>query len=738
MNSIKQMIVVAVLVGVQAYALSAWASLGYMRISLIENEVYIKTPEVGEWGYGAINTPLDVGDEVWVPQGGRAELQLNTGTYIRLDGGTALQILSMDQDSSQMYLSQGAAYIYYDAPRNSIIQVDTPDASTRAFDRAIFSLSISAYSTEVGVYKGYVLTENQLGEIRVNAGNMVSLGPDTNGEIASIGYLGEWEGWNQARDERLYEGMASESVRYLPSELRTYSSDLDYHGSWVHDYDYGYVWTPRTHIDSSWTPYRHGRWLWRHGDYIWLPYEPWGWVPYHYGRWAFIGNIGWCWVPPRPGAVYWGPGYVGWIRTVDYVGWVPLAPGEIYYGRGYYGRDSVNITNVHINEINITNIYQNVTVSNGPVIVGQNAFLSGSQDGGIVDGNIRDRAFIRKNMIPGSPDIKPAKKSLFAVVKEIPKDRVPPRHAGNQPATELKKVRPLTREPRHSVFNPGSAPANLPMQKTDPGRIKGKEKPSIEKGRPVPRPQPVDPGRLPKGKVGPGQFQPDPQGRPVGPADKGVGPVERIKEPRPVRREPPVQRPQPVDPGRLPKGKVGPGQFQPDPQGRPTGPAEKGVGPVERIKEPRPVRREPPVQRPQPVDPGRLPKGKVGPGQFQPDLQGRPMSPAEKGVGPTERIKQPRPVPREPRSQQPPPMGTGSKRDGQGIQIQPAQPVRPPAQVQPARPQKSSGVKQSGEEAQPEVPQYWPGQKGQYGLEKYQRNVPPNSQKNIKEKNIGR
>ena len=71
-----------------------------------------------------------------MPEGGRAELQLNTGTYIRLNGNTALQILSMDQDSSQFYLSQGNAYIYYNAPRGNVTQVDTPDVSTRAFERA--------------------------------------------------------------------------------------------------------------------------------------------------------------------------------------------------------------------------------------------------------------------------------------------------------------------------------------------------------------------------------------------------------------------------------------------------------------------------------------------------------------------------------------------------------------------------------------------------------------------------
>ena len=659
MNILQKMIVVAVLVGVQAYAFSASASLGSMRISFIENELQIKTPEAGEWGYGAINTPLDVGDELWVPQGGRAELQLNTGSYIRLDGGTALQILSMDQDSSQMYLSLGRANIYYDAPRDSVIQIDTPDASTRAFDRATFSLSLSAQTTEVAVYKGYVLTENRVGEIRVNAGNMVSLGLDTNGEIASIGYLDEWEEWNQARDEQLYGARTSESVRYLPSELRTYSSDLDSHGRWVQVNDYGYVWTPRTHIDRGWTPYRHGRWIWRHGDYIWLPYEPWGWVPYHYGRWAFVGGIGWCWVPPLPGAVYWGPGYVGWVRTLDYVGWVPLAPGEIYYGRGYYGRNSVNITNININEINITNVYQNVTVSNGPVIVGQNAFLSGSHDAVLVDTNIRDRAFTRKNMIPGSPDIKPAKKSLFAVDREIPKDKVPPRHVGMQPATELQKVRPVTKEPRHSVFNPGATPANLPMEKTDRERIKGKEKPILEKGRPVQRPLPGGPGRSPEDKPGSEQPLLDRPGKSMGPAEERRGVIEKIKEPRPVRRDPPERRPQSGGPGKPAVDKAGAEQPLPDRPGKSMGPAEERREVIEKVKQPQPV---------------------------QPQLEQKSRPKGTEGRGKVQREQK---------------------------QVQPAQPVKPPVQGPPVKPKKGGGTKESEEQELLEDSQYWPGQKVQ-------------------------
>jgi len=45
------------------------------------------------------------------PQDGRVELQLNSGTYIRLSENSALQILSMDQDSSS-FISHRAMLIY--------------------------------------------------------------------------------------------------------------------------------------------------------------------------------------------------------------------------------------------------------------------------------------------------------------------------------------------------------------------------------------------------------------------------------------------------------------------------------------------------------------------------------------------------------------------------------------------------------------------------------------------------
>jgi hypothetical protein len=484
MKILKAVMIAVILLLVPAYAFSS--NYGYMRISLVEGDVQIKTPDADDWGYASINTPVAEGDQVWVPQGGRAELQLNTGTYVRLDHNSALQILSMDKDSSQFYLSQGHAYFFFDAPRGSVIQIDTPDASTRAFDRAIFRIDMSnQYQyTDVAVYKGYVETENEVGKARINAGQMVlSLGPNTNAEVAPLGPSDEWERWNKMRNDNIF-ARRDGGNRYLPAELRTYSSDLDNYGRWVQVPDYGYVWTP-TIVGSSWSPYRDGRWIWMGGNYVWVAYEPWGWAPYHYGRWSFIINIGWFWVPPVASEVYWSPGYVGWVRTADYVAWVPLAPGETYYGRGDHGRNSVNISNVNIKQVNITNVYKNVYVNNGVTVVNRKTFNTHSPTIVTVNKNmIQEKIFTKNNISVGAPDIKPTKESYFTSAKTIPTSKLPPQHIRNIQVKELKKSRPLMKAAEKSVLNPGAKPKELPLNTVTTPRDPGKGKPMIQRVKP--------------------------------------------------------------------------------------------------------------------------------------------------------------------------------------------------------------------------------------------------------------
>ncbi len=538
-----------------SYALSA--DSGWMRISLLAGDVQIKTPDSGDWGPASMNGPVMEGDQIWVPEGGRVELQLNVGTYIRLDQNSALQILSTDKDSSQFYLSQGHVYVYFNAPRGSVIQVDSPDASTRAFEPSVFRIDMSdeyRYA-DVGVYKGYVETENQLGRIRTNAGETVSLGQDTDGEVAPMGPPDEWERWNKKRNDIVFRRGAS--WQYLPPELRAYSYDLDTDGRWVDVPDYGYCWTPTVTLGVNWAPYREGRWIWRDGEYIWVSFDPWGWAPYHYGRWAFVARIGWCWVPPATGDVYWGPGYVGWVGTGNYVGWVPLAPREIYYGRGYYGRHSVNITNVNINQVHITNVYKNVYVNNGPTIVDRHTFATASPKIVRMQPNVIQRQiFAGNNLRPVTPSIRPTKGSYFASAKRIPSAKLPPQPVRTIDLKHLKQSRPFVKAPDRSVFKPGTRPGQLPVQTVRTPRTPGKGKPTIQRIMPAERGAPGIPqrGPAPKQEVKPLEkrsFQPERGAQPqraIKPQERRVIPPaqpQREVKPRERRVVPPDRGAQP-------------------------------------------------------------------------------------------------------------------------------------------------------------------------------------------------
>ena len=569
MKILNAVMLVVVLFFVPAYAFSA--NLGYIRISFIEGDVQILTPGADDWGIASINSPVGEGDQVWAPEGGRVELQLNSGSYIRLEQNSALQILSMDRDSSQFYLSQGYAYIYYGAPGGSVIQVDTPDASSRAFDKAIFRIDMSEQYTDVGVYKGYVETENRVGTTGINAGQMVSLGQDSNGELAPMGPPDDWETWNKTRNNRIF-ARRGVSSRYLPAELRAYSYDFDNNGRWVRVPAYGYVWTPTVVVRAGWSPYRDGGWIWRGDDYVWVAFEPWGWAPYHYGRWSFDVNIGWFWVPPVASEVYWSPGYVGWVRTENYVAWVPLAPGEVYYGRGDYGRNSVNITNVNISQVNITTVYKNVYVNNGVTVVNRNTFATASPR--IVNVNqsvIQQQIFTKNNISIGTPVIKPTSASYFSSARPVPAAKSPPPAVRNVQTTQLKQSRPFIKEADKSVLNPGIKPKTLPVNTVTTPRTPGKGKLIQQQGKPAERVMPTAPEGGPAGRGERPQVQPAERVKPSGPAvsPAGRGEQQQVK---------PDEKGKAAVPQGGPAGRGERQQVQPGERVKPSGPVVSPTG----------------------------------------------------------------------------------------------------------------------------------------------------------------
>lgn len=364
-----------ILVILLAPAITKADEMGLMRLSLIEGEVQVLIPETTDWAPAGINLPLNEHDRIWIPGNSRAELQIKGGVYVRAKDATGLDILTVNRESAQFFLNVGHVYINNRDGGIGNVQIDTPMASLRSYDRSIFLVDVSDDGvTEISVMKGVVYAESRAGATQVSAGNTLAVRGENDAEISPIGSADAWERWNVERDREVSSWSASS--RHLPDELQEYGADLDRSGRWDHVSGYGYVWSPVA-VAPDWAPYSFGSWLWIRGNYVWVAYESWGWAPSHYGRWVFIGSRGWCWVPPARGSVYWAPGYVGWVVTSSYVAWVPLAPGEIYYGYGYYGPGSVNIATVNIDVIERNRSYRNARARNSVVVVRRDTFGTG-------------------------------------------------------------------------------------------------------------------------------------------------------------------------------------------------------------------------------------------------------------------------------------------------------------------------------------------------------------------------
>ncbi len=549
------------------------ANLADLRFSLVDGDVQIYTGDTRQWVPTSVNMPLASEDRVWVPDAGRTELQLADGSILRLDQDSSLDVLSLQPDTAQFYMDQGGAYVNFQGYKDSMVQVDTPLTSILCYDPSRFSIDISGDGTvTVSVFRGIVYYTTDTGQEAIPARQKLVMSSDY-AELDPIGPGTRWDQWNFERDRRLYG--SDYSTQYLPDALDAYSADFDNYGNWVYVPEYGNCWVPNG-VPAGWAPYREGRWTWIAGDYVWVSYEPWGWAPYHYGRWAFVASVGWCWVPPPPEAVYWSPGYVGWVNTGSYVAWVPLAPGDTYYGYGYFGPNSVNITNINITNVRVTNVYRNVHVNNAVTVVNLRSFVAGKIKP--VHLPQRRNPFLAGRINVGRPQIRPTGAVTMPVTKHIPVAKRPPAVITNRPVSRIRQSHPPLRGVISPSFRPpvrqGTAPTGgrtvMPAPSTKPRLAPGA---APEFRRPAyTAPRQASPQRPAFNRQAPAIGRGAPEGRqavqppkpayrrPVAPPQQRFAPMPREVRPsvqRGIERFQPAQRPAASRPqvSRPPQGK---------------------------------------------------------------------------------------------------------------------------------------------------------------------------------------
>ena len=377
------------------------------RLNYFSGTVTLEPAGLTDWSYVALNRPLTTGDQLWADANARAELHAGS-TALRLDQQTALDIVNLNDTTTQLKVTQGTLSAHVRTlPAGQNFEIDTPNVALVATSPGLFRVDVAAdgSSTTVTLRAGNATLYGDGGSFQMSAGQQIqfvgtSLQQQTGGSAPALDAFDQWVATRDRAEDN------SVSARYVSREIPGYE-DLDANGTWRSVPNYGEVWVPTT-VTTGWAPYHEGHWAWvAPWGWTWVDDAPWGFAPFHYGRWAYIDRS-WAWVPgpvvvTQPpvyapalvafvggggGGAHWGVDLAIGGAVGAGVAWFALGPGEpwhpaYHYSPTYYNRiNSVNITNVHNTTIinNVTNIHNTYINQNAPgaiTAVPANAFVRG-------------------------------------------------------------------------------------------------------------------------------------------------------------------------------------------------------------------------------------------------------------------------------------------------------------------------------------------------------------------------
>jgi len=426
---------VAVTLGQRTAAAESDPSSRVARLNYLRGSVSFQPAGEPEWVSAIVNRPVTTGDRLWADENSRAEMHLGSAT-IRLDEQTGMSFLNLDDRTTQIELSEGVLNIrVLRLDRDEIFEIDTPNQAFSIERPGQYRIEASedGYTTMVTVRSG-------AGEV-TGGGRTYTVGAGVTGSfvgddllranIYKSGDFDDFDDWCQDRDRR---DDSAKSVRYVSREVVGYQ-DLDDYGYWQNVPGYGFVWFPRVSI--GWAPYHDGHWAWiSPWGWTWIDDAPWGYAPFHYGRWVAVRNS-WAWIPgPVSVRPVYAPALVAFIGGPHFslslsigggggnVAWFPLGPREVYVPAYHTSREyveRVNVSNTTVNNITITNVYNNTNNTNihyvnksakgGVTAVSQTTFINAQHVAkSAVTVNPRD---IESAPVSGRAEVAPSRNSVL-------------------------------------------------------------------------------------------------------------------------------------------------------------------------------------------------------------------------------------------------------------------------------------------------------------------------------------
>ena len=387
------------------------------RLSYLEGRVSFQAGNDVDWAAASINMALQPSDRVYTGDNGRAEIEFDDGSVLRIAEKTDIEILSLKDNLIQVRILVGLATLTVGGSVN--YEIDTPAAAFNTLRKGVYRFDVAENGDSDGIVrKGLLEAANNNFSQRAESGELIHVSPGDKGThlLSRYDRRDDWDEWN---DRRNADMNAYESRRYVPEFVTVGVSDLDRYGRWETVAEYGPAWVP-SYVDPYWSPYWDGRWCYRpFWGWTWVSYEPWGWLPYHYGRWHHHSSFGWCWLPGASfGFHFWSPGLVRFYHGHGWMSWCALGPGDYYNINNYRFNRAYNY---HLNNLRLIQRRSPDDLANRHIpgafrTVSTDAFLNSSlgKNARMVD-LAGEQPWKRGKMVLDQPNLQPTSRSLAPI-----------------------------------------------------------------------------------------------------------------------------------------------------------------------------------------------------------------------------------------------------------------------------------------------------------------------------------
>ncbi len=270
-----------------------------VRLSDVQGSVEIDKNTGLGFEKAFINLPITEGTKLRTGDAGRAEIEFEDGSSMRLAPSTTIDFSSLSSSDSgahisQVNLTEGMAYVNWLAKNGDQFTLNFSREKVVLDHPAHLRADTSTQVANVAVFKGDVTVDGPSGQLKIEKKKTATFEVAENDKSTIENKIAEspLDSWD--KEASAYHD------QYAKNNSSPYgygASDLNYYGSYTSVPGYGMMWQPYF-TGVGWDPFMDGAWGFYPGyGYMFASAYPWGWLPYRYGNWNFVPGFGWMWQP---------------------------------------------------------------------------------------------------------------------------------------------------------------------------------------------------------------------------------------------------------------------------------------------------------------------------------------------------------------------------------------------------------------------------------------------------------